>query len=206
MLGKALTDLGGLDKADRVVLDDPDVSALERGFSTVAAKIRQARQSGERVQFVFYYSGHSDETGLLLGGVHVDYKRLRALIDQVPADVRIAILDSCSSGAFTRFKGGKKREPFLVGAAAEVEGHAYLTSSSADEAAQESDRIGGSFFTHFLVTGLRGAADSDGDRRVTSTRPTASPSTRPSRGPRRPPAGPSTRPTTSSSRAPATWS
>jgi hypothetical protein len=167
MFGKALTELGGVDEDDRVLLDDPDVASLEQGFADVAARIRKAQTAGERVQFVFYYSGHSDETGLLLGGVRVDYKRLRGLIDKVPADVRIAILDSCSSGAFTRSKGGKKREPFLVGAAAEVEGHAYLTSSSADEAAQESDRIGGSFFTHFLVTGLRGAADSDGDRRVT---------------------------------------
>jgi hypothetical protein len=167
MFGKALTELGGLDKDDRVVLDDPDVASFEQGFADIAAKIRNAQTAGERVQFVFYYSGHSDETGLLLGGVRVDYKRLRGLIDKVPADVRIAILDSCSSGAFTRYKGGKKHEPFLSGAAAEVEGHAYLTSSSADEAAQESDRIGGSFFTHFLVTGLRGAADSDGDRRVT---------------------------------------
>jgi hypothetical protein len=167
MLSKALVELGGLDKGDRVVLDDPDPAALERGFAEIGAKIRQAQKAGERVQFVFYYSGHSDETGLLLAGVHVDYKRLRALINKVPADVRIGVLDSCSSGAFTRFKGGKKQAPFLVGASAEVEGHAYLTSSSADEAAQESDRIGGSFFTHFLVTGLRGAADFDGDRRVT---------------------------------------
>jgi hypothetical protein len=120
-----------------------------------------------RIQFFFYYSGHSDETGLLLGGVHLDYKRLRNLIDKLSADVRIGVLDSCSSGAFTRFKGGKKQAPFVVGSAAQIEGHAYLTSSSADEAAQESDRIGGSFFTHFLVTGLRGAADFDGDRQVT---------------------------------------
>ena len=167
MFGKALLELGGLDDDDRLVLDDPDVAGLEQGFAAITARIRKQQAKGERVQFVFYYSGHSDETGLLLEGVHVDYKRLRGLIDKVPADVRIAILDSCSSGAFTRFKGGKKREPFLVGSAAEVEGHAYLTSSSADEAAQESDRIGGSFFTHYLVTGLRGAADADGDRRVT---------------------------------------
>jgi hypothetical protein len=167
MFGKALIELGGLDKDDRLVLGDPDPAALERGFADIAARIRKAQTAGERVQFVFYYSGHSDETGLLLGGVRFDYKRLRGMIDKVPAEVRIAILDSCSSGAFTRAKGGKKREPFLAGAAAEVEGHAYLTSSSADEAAQESDRIGGSFFTHFLVTGLRGAADTDGDRQVT---------------------------------------
>src|SRR5690606_3008811 len=167
LIGKALTELGGVDSDDRVVLLDPSVAALEQGFAAIEAKIGRARQAGARIQFFFYYSGHSDETGLLLGGVHVDYKRLRGLIDKISADVRIGVLDSCSSGAFTRFKGGKKQAPFLVGSAAQVQGHAYLTSSSADEAAQESDRIGGSFFTHFLVTGLRGAADFDGDRQVT---------------------------------------
>nr|MCH9686774.1 hypothetical protein [Deltaproteobacteria bacterium] len=50
---------------------------------------------------------------------------------------------------------------------AEVKGHAFLTSSSVDEAAQESDRVGGSFFTHYFTTGLRGAADVDGDRLIT---------------------------------------
>jgi hypothetical protein len=166
-LAKALTELGGLARGDITILADPDVDALERALTQVTKTVAKLDQAGERVQLVFYYSGHSDETGLLLGGVHFDYKRLRKRLDAIPADVRIGILDSCSSGAFTRAKGGKKRAPFLVGAAAEVEGHAYLTSSSADEAAQESDRIGGSFFTHFLVTGLRGAADFDGDRRVT---------------------------------------
>ncbi|EDM79029.1 ICE-like protease (caspase) p20 domain protein [Plesiocystis pacifica SIR-1] len=166
-MAKALSDLGGLASSDRIILEDPTAADLERGFQAIAERIAASRRAGERVQFVFYYSGHSDETGLLLGGVHVDYKSLRAAIDRVPADVRIGVLDSCSSGAFTRFKGGRKRAPFLVGTVAEVQGHAYLTSSSADEAAQESDRIGGSFFTHFLVTGLRGAADADGDRRVT---------------------------------------
>ncbi len=48
-----------------------------------------------------------------------------------------------------------------------MSGHAFLTSSSADEVAQESDWIGASFFTHYLVSGLRGAADTSADGRVT---------------------------------------
>ena len=99
LLGKALLELGGVEAADRVVLVDPDVAALEQGFATMQAKIERAKQAGARVQFFFYYSGHSDETGLLLGGVHFDYKRLRNLIDKVSADVRIGVLDSCSSAA-----------------------------------------------------------------------------------------------------------
>ena len=37
-----------------------------------------------------------------------------------------------------------------------LSGHAFLTSTSEREAAQESGRLRGSFFTHALVTGLRG--------------------------------------------------
>ena len=48
-----------------------------------------------------------------------------------------------------------------------MRGHAYLTSSAADERAQESDRISASYFTYYLVSGLRGAADVNQDRRVT---------------------------------------
>jgi hypothetical protein len=48
-----------------------------------------------------------------------------------------------------------------------MRGHAFLTSSAVTEAAQESDHIGASYFTHYLVSGLRGAADVSGDGKVT---------------------------------------
>ncbi|MBP5748442.1 MAG: hypothetical protein J6W63_08795 [Treponema sp.] len=48
-----------------------------------------------------------------------------------------------------------------------VKGHAYLSSSSSQESSQESDEIGSSFFTNAMLTGLRGAADSSGDKKVT---------------------------------------
>ena len=81
--------------------------------------------------------------------------------------MHIAVLDACASGAITRTKGGRRRPPFLVDESFDMEGYAFLTSSSAGEAAQESDLLQASFFTHYLVSGLRGAADGDGDGRVT---------------------------------------
>ncbi len=48
-----------------------------------------------------------------------------------------------------------------------MRGHAFLTSSAETEAAQESDRIRASYFTHYLISGFRGAADLSGDGRVT---------------------------------------
>lgn len=168
-LAEVLRDLGGVGAGDLVHLRDPTPDEIDAAFDDLERKLQAAANAGERTQLLFYYSGHSDERGLLLAGERVEYARLRKRVQAVPADVRIAILDSCASGAFTRSKGGTKRPPFLVGSATDVEGHAFLTSSSADEAAQESDRVGGSFFTHFLNSGLRGAADIDGDRFVTLT-------------------------------------
>ncbi|MEZ4241899.1 MAG: hypothetical protein R3F59_38270 [Myxococcota bacterium] len=85
----------------------------------------------------------------------------------MPAQVRVAVLDSCASGAMIAAKGGRAVAPFLTDLGADHEGFAYLTSSAADEVAQEAERIGGSYFTHFLASGLRGAADASGDGRVT---------------------------------------
>ena len=166
-VARVLVELGGLERADEVVLYDPTQAELLAGFTRAQARVQQARAAGERVQFLFYYSGHADERGLLLGPDRVDYARLRGLIHGVPAHVRLGMLDSCSSGAFVRTKGGRMRPPLATASDATVEGHAFLTSSSAEEAAQESDRIGGSFFTHFLISGLRGAADVNRDRKIT---------------------------------------
>ena len=166
-LAGTLTRLGGVDPSDLERLEDPSPDALRHAFERMRKLAGAAQASGTKVHFIFYYSGHSDERSLLMGGPRFDYTELKRLVAAVPAEVHIAILDSCASGAFTRIKGGKRRPAFMAGDAAEVAGHAYLTSASADENAQESDTVGGSFFTHFLNSGLRGGADIDGDDRVT---------------------------------------
>lgn len=166
-LAKVLREVGGLESDAEIQVYRASPRKIRQALERATALAKRAKARGERMELVFYYSGHSDERGLLLGKHQLTYAELRAALRAVPADVQIAILDSCASGAFTRIKGGARRPPFLVGSSAKVEGYAFLTSSSAEETAQESDRIGGSFFTHFLVSGLRGAADRDGDRRVT---------------------------------------
>ncbi|WAS93293.1 caspase family protein [Nannocystis punicea] len=165
-LSRVLADVGGIDRRDAFVLIDPNPTQFLDGFRWAQDRVARARAAGERVQFLFYYSGHADDRGVHLGTSQIDYPKLRGLIHAVDAQVRLGMLDSCSSGAFVRLKGGKMRPPLSTGDA-NIQGHAFLTSSSAEEAAQESDRIGGSYFTHYLVSGLRGAADVNRDRRVT---------------------------------------
>lgn len=162
-----LVDLASVDRKDvRVVVDDgkDDVDA---GFDALVRDVDAAKAVGERAEVVVYYSGHSDEQGLLLGTERYPWAAFKARIAGVAADVKVVVLDSCASGAAVKKKGGTKRPPLLVDEKVAVRGQAYLTSSSADEASQESARLGGSYFTHALVTGLRGAADVSKDGLVT---------------------------------------
>jgi len=167
---RVMVDLGGVSPEHSTLLKQPKLRDLLDGLDLLTKRVTDAaRVSGAnaRTEVVVYYSGHADEKGLLLGEDRYSYHSLRDRLDQIPADVRIAVLDACASGAFTRIKGGKKRPPFLVDQSTSTKGHAFLTSSAATEVAQESDRIRASYFTHYLVSGLRGAADSSGDGRIT---------------------------------------
>ena len=166
-MARVLESLGGVAPADLIFVAEASRSAVQDGFAAVERLLRADPDRGVRRELVFYYSGHSDEEGLLLGGGRVSYQELRSFIHDAPADLSLAILDSCASGAFTRHKGGVRRAPFLLDASIDTRGHAFLTSSAANEVAQESDRIAASFFTYYLVSGLRGAADANRDRKVT---------------------------------------
>jgi hypothetical protein len=159
--------MGGVEPANRILLENPDQTTFFMELGRLKEKIRQAKAQPKRVEVIVYYSGHSDENHIFLGEEKVSYKDFKEAINSMDADVRIAILDSCASGAFTRSKGGKKKKPFLIDAAHNMKGFAVMTSSSSDEVSQESDRIRSSFFTYYLLSGLRGAADMSMDGRVT---------------------------------------
>jgi len=165
--GRVLANLGGVREGDLIMVSDATRASLTQAFAELQKRIARASRPQLRREVFVYYSGHSDEDGLLLSGERVTYRELRQWIDAADAEVRIAILDSCASGSLIRLKGGVHRAPFLSDVSTQARGHAFLTASSADEAAQESDRVGAAFFTHYLLSGLRGAADANHDRRVT---------------------------------------
>ncbi|PKL13321.1 MAG: ICE-like protease, partial [Spirochaetae bacterium HGW-Spirochaetae-6] len=166
-MGKVLQELGGVEKEDLYLLAEPSKKKIERVLAEMKERVAGAREQYERIELLFYYSGHSDIQGLLIGQENLDYAFIRKAIKAIPADLKVAVLDSCASGAITRLKGGVKRPPFMVDSSMRMKGYAFITSSSHDEASQESDRIKGSFFTYYFLSGLRGAADLSQDGRVT---------------------------------------
>jgi hypothetical protein len=164
-MARVLVELGGVAPADQFLLRDPTPATLRQSLQQVEQRALKA--GAEQTEVVVYYSGHSDQHGLLLGGERFPYDELRDTMEALPARVRVAIVDSCASGAMVRDKGGQHLPQLVTRLTSDVRGYALLTSASADEAAQESDALGSSFFTHYLVSGLRGAADASGDGQVT---------------------------------------
>ncbi len=161
-----LEEVGGVRPENLVLLRGQDAATVRRTLIAINDRLRAA--SGQTVLTV-YYSGHADQSALHLGASSFELPELEQLVRGSAASFRLLILDACRSGALTRVKGGSAIAPFDIHLQERVagEGAVFLTSSSASEDSQESDEIKGSFFTHALVSGLLGAADDNGDGRVT---------------------------------------
>lgn len=173
-VARVLVELGGFPASNVAVVQGVGRTGLLRELDRMADRVAGApREPGDDVLLLFYYSGHGNPDGLELDRTVLGFDELDAWLEAAGADVRLVMVDSCHSGALTRAKGAAKgatKAPsFLLklGDGGAAQGKVVLSSSAADELSQESDEIGGSYFTHFLVSGLRGAADEDTDGRVT---------------------------------------
>jgi hypothetical protein len=164
-LADAMRQLGGVQPERIVTLLGEDAGGVRRALRAVQGRLGGASDAA----LVVFYSGHADAHALHLGGTQLPIEEITALVGAAPAPLRVLILDACRSGSASRVKGMKPGRSFEIRASDRVqaEGLAIITSSTAGEDSQESDALRGSFFSHHLVGGLRGAADRDGDDKVT---------------------------------------
>ncbi len=84
----------------------------------------------------------------------------RVVDDRMRAGRVVTFLDTCYSGDTVRQRGGGKALSLgfsqeLVNRIAQGKGRVVITSSRNTEKSWESDRIGNSFFTHYLVEAMR---------------------------------------------------
>ena len=157
--------------ADHVMtVKEPTLAALRQSFAAVDAKIESVRRGGgaKGARFIFYYTGHSDASGLHLADGLLRKDELHALIAAVRAETKIVFFDACYSGALAA-KGVKPATDFIVPKAEldEPSGSVYFAATSGTDVAFEVEELGGSLFTHHLVIGLYGAADVNKDGIVT---------------------------------------
>ncbi len=144
---------------------------------------RYANTEGKSRIFV-YYSGHgapeissrkaylvpvdADPRALEISGYPLSlmYKNLK----QVPAKSVTVMLDACFSGDSSNGMLIKSASPLVVPTAPEIKAgnFAVLTASSGTQLASWDDAKGHGIFTSHMVEGMKGAADADGDKKITA--------------------------------------
>lgn len=159
-----LEGLGGVTRT--VSLLDSSARGLDQAFDELE---RELAGGHDEVTFLFFYSGHADEGAILMRDSRYEFDRLRDRLAQMPARLVVAMVDACYAGHLTRGKGGVPvpiTDVDLRDVEGQLRGNVFISSTAPGEAAQESDALGASFFTHYLVSALRGAADDSGDGQV----------------------------------------
>ncbi len=158
-LATVLEELGGFAHADVHVLKD-------RTAAEILDVVDELSTGPPASMFVFYFSGHADAAALHPAGTLFPIDLLLHRLRGIRAELRITILDACQSGAASRAKGSTPASPFQVKLDEETStGDILISSSAADEQSFETEH--GGLFTLHWTTGLRGAADRDGDGQVT---------------------------------------
>ncbi len=167
-VAQVLRELGHYDARDVDVLLHPDAARVLAAVDGLAAKVRAAADRGEQAAVLFYYSGHARANAVNLGSEELALATLRERLGALPSALTIVVLDACQSGSFTRVKGAEPAADFTYNSVSRLtqKGLAVMASSTSQELSQESDELKASYFTHHLVTALRGAGDADGDGRV----------------------------------------
>jgi hypothetical protein len=137
------------------------------------------REAGKDDTVVIFWSGHGSDDPRLPGEFFfithdADPEYLTAtcinmnqnrLLNRLDSKRVVLIADTCYAGNFTSM-GAKSLRPALenfIRDFSESRGRVFLTSSRPDELSMEKPGLANSVFTHYLLRGLTGEADSDGD-------------------------------------------
>jgi len=167
---RVLTELGGFLPDDTLLLLNADAARVRQALRQIEKRLSEYKQkSGDKTLLVIFYSGHAEGQSFELGSSSLAFSELASFLRSSSADVRIAFLDSCQSGQLITAKGGHRGAAFNIRVTDEItsKGYAMITSSAQNELSQESAELRGAYFTHYLVSALRGAGDFSGDGRVT---------------------------------------
>jgi hypothetical protein len=123
---------------------------------------------------LFYFSGHGLNGSFLpidFDGFNnkLAHEELAAIFNQCRAKFKLCIADACHSGSLLAMRSVEE-EPILVQyyqkLSKSVAGTAILLSSKAEETSLESSGLRQGVFSHFLIRGLKGEADTNNDKVV----------------------------------------
>ena len=157
LLGDRLYGLA--DEADTVIIH----------FAGHGVAEASSRATDGRAKYLLPHSGELD--ALYSSALPMD--EVGRLLHRLHAGRVIFIADTCFSGAaggrtiFDSGRRGPASDSFLQKIAEAGEGRVIFAASQADQVARENDELRHGIFTHFLLEGLHGKADLNGDCEIT---------------------------------------
>lgn len=155
-------ELGSVQLDQTKLLLAPDANELSEAFDGLR---RQVMGAADAVVLV-YISAHAAQGLLHLGSAELSLADVRKQLAAVPAQLRILVVDACTSGRAVRPKGAKWARPVTIAEEVALDGTIVISSSGPSEPAQEWESLQGSLFTHHWLSALRGIGDANHDGRV----------------------------------------
>jgi len=165
-LAQVLERKGGFRKEHILLLKSPQPALIDQALDSLNNLLKQSTTPSSTLALLFY-SGHADESHLLLGKKKYPLQKIKNALDRLPANVRVGVFDACHSGSLARAKGASWGLPFYLQENSKVSGQVIIASSTAQERSQESENLKASVFSHHWTNGLLGNADISQDRRIT---------------------------------------
>ena len=162
-----MQDVGGVTTRNAITLLGTTAGLVEDELDRIAGRLVREQWGGDDFLAV-YVSSHAADGELHFDGTRLPMRVLRDFVFNAPVGTAILVLDTCQAADVSRTKGLVAIDgPVLELETPPVAGRVILASSGPTEYSHESSSVSGSYFTHHLVAGLRGAADVSGDRIVT---------------------------------------
>jgi uncharacterized caspase-like protein len=165
--GGALTD----DQIRILIDEDATYDKITGAMHEVFAK------AGKDDLVLLYFSGHGLRGSFLpidFNGYNnkLEHEEINKILDASPAKYKLCIADACHSGSLLAMaeKSGEIRnvlEDYYKTLAQADAGTALIMSSKSEETSLESSGLRQGVFSHFLIRGLKGEADKDGNKIVT---------------------------------------
>jgi hypothetical protein len=177
--------------AENVTLLTNEQATLTAVRRTLGTELR--RKAGPKDTVIIYFAGHGvpeidatspDEDGLEkylalydsapedLYTTGLPMREVEVIFQRLSSERIIFIADTCFSGATTgrTFATASRRavvSDAFLSRLSKGRGRVVLTASRANQVSQERDDLGHGVFTYYLLEGLRGKADQDGDGIIT---------------------------------------
>lgn len=162
-------------------LPESQITLLRDSEATNQMILREAdrlfQQAGPNDLVIVYFSGHGGPNYFVAHDRPLKYADIKEVVERSPADKRLCIADACYSGTWSNSSAAAATRSVLTeeqltrlyydALSNAGNGIALFMSSKPDETSIEAPNLEQGLFTYYLIRGLRGSADDNGNQIIT---------------------------------------